>query len=145
MPETRTAGLTPRQRDVLAFIARYQAANRCSPTIEEIRCDLGVKNKSQAHKVVSQLRERGAIHVLRNRARSIRIAGEAPTHPASTDLVQAVANLFDSIRREDPEAGFAVVDADALGVLDIAYREYLDSGEASARPAAASERPRPHV
>ncbi len=144
MPETNGAGLTPRQRDNLAFIARYQAANHCAPSLQEIADALGMKAKSQVHKLIRGLQERGAVRALPGRQRSIRIVGEAPTHPASTDLVQAVLILLDSIRREDPEAGFAVVDADALGALDIAYRDYLDSGEAPARPAAASERPQPH-
>jgi SOS-response transcriptional repressor LexA len=143
MSETNGAGLTPRQRDVLAFIARYQAAHDCAPSLQEIADALGMKAKSQAHKLIRGLQERGAVRALPGRQRSIRIIGEAPTHPASTDLVEAVRVLLDNIRREDPEAGFAVVDADALGDLDIAYKDYLDSAEAS-KPAAAKERPQPH-
>ena len=142
MPEI--SGLTPRQRDVLAFIVRYQAAENCAPTLQEIADGLGLKSKSQIHTLIRGLRERGVIQYLPRHPRSIRVVGPAPSHPASTDLVQAVKQLLDSIRREDPEAGFAVVDADALGDLDIAYKDYLDSAEAPARPAADGERPQPH-
>ena len=131
-PEGGAAGLTPRQRDALAFIARYQGANESAPSLQEIADDLGMRSKSQAHYIVRKLEQRGAIRRLHGQRRSIRIIRPAPGRPASVELVRAVARLLDTIRREDPDAGFAVVDADALGGLDIAYREHLDSAEARA-------------
>jgi hypothetical protein len=141
MPEI--SGLTRRQRDVLAFIARYQAAESCAPNLQEIADGVGLRSKSQAHALVKRLAERGAVTFRPGVRRSVRIVGPAPSYPASTDLVDAVRVLLDSIRAEDPDAGWALIDTDSLGDLDIAYKDYLDSAEAS-KPAAAKERPQPH-
>ena len=75
-----TAGLTRKQRDALAFIRDYIAANGTSPNYAEIMSGLGLATKSCVSRLVIALEERGAITRVFNRARSI-----ALREPASDD------------------------------------------------------------
>ena len=66
-------GLTKRQSEALAFIRGFIEAKGYSPNYAEIAGALGYASKSKAHSIVHQLKERGAIELGANRARSIRI------------------------------------------------------------------------
>lgn len=66
-------GYTKRQKDALDFIQGFIARYGYSPSFEEIGSALGTKNKSSVHRLVHGLADRGAIIILRNRGRSIRV------------------------------------------------------------------------
>ena len=59
-------GLTPRQADCLAFIRERLGAGQVAPSYEEIAAHLGIV-KSNAHRMVHALAERGHIRMIRNR------------------------------------------------------------------------------
>ena len=67
------AGLTPKARDTLDFIAAYIAQYGYSPSYEEIARGLGIASKGEIHRRVRLLELRGQITRLAGRARSIRI------------------------------------------------------------------------
>ena len=68
-----SAGLTPKARDTLDFIAAYIAQNGYSPSYEEIARGLGISSKGEVHRRVRLLEVRGRITRLAGRARSIQI------------------------------------------------------------------------
>ncbi|MBP2303308.1 LexA family protein [Azospirillum picis] len=71
----RAYGLTPRQRDCLYAIAEMTRATGVCPTYAEIGAELGLV-KSNVHRLVHGLRERGWVEVLPNRKRSIALLRE---------------------------------------------------------------------
>lgn len=54
--------ITPRQRDLLVWVARYIATHRCAPSYDEIAQGLNLASKSQIHAIVTALCERGMMH-----------------------------------------------------------------------------------
>lgn len=86
--------MTPRQRDALAFIERYQAENPgLSPSFEDIRVGLDLASRSQVSKVLNSLEERGLLRRIRGRARALEIL-----KPALADrggLVEAARRFAD--------------------------------------------------
>lgn len=69
--------LTPRQSDLLAFLATEQRAGR-SPSYREIGAVIGVSSTQNVARYIDALAERGCIHRLQNRARSIEVIARAP-------------------------------------------------------------------
>ena len=66
--------MTPRQRDLLAFIASYQNANSgVSPSVDEMAAALGLAGKANVVRLLDVLQERGFIHRLKGRARAIEV------------------------------------------------------------------------
>src|SRR6187399_1288392 len=63
---------TPRQRDILQFIARYQKREGVSPTLEEIGAEFGV-HRVTIFQHVNALEKRGALRRTAQLARSIEI------------------------------------------------------------------------
>ena len=63
---------TPKQLQIMNFIRDYRAANRTSPTLEEIGTSLGV-HRVTVHQHVAALVKKGAIRKLPQRSRSIEI------------------------------------------------------------------------
>lgn len=80
--------LTAKQAELLDFIRYHQAANRTSPSFDEMRDWLGLQSKSGVHRLIGALEERGYIRRLRNRARCIEILPD-PTLPVAADLSAA--------------------------------------------------------
>lgn len=72
-----SGGLTKRQHEALLFLREYIARHGTSPTFEEIQNHLGLASKSGIKRIIVGLEERGFIHQLPNRARAIRVIGEA--------------------------------------------------------------------
>ena len=64
--------LTPRQRDLLAFICRYQDEHQISPNYSEMAAALGLASKSGVNRIVKGLVERGFVRHT-HRARDIEI------------------------------------------------------------------------
>lgn len=71
---TSALGLTPRQRDALAYIADYTNSRGYSPSYLEIGAALGLGSKSGVHRLIIQLEGRGHIRRDPNRCRSIDVA-----------------------------------------------------------------------
>jgi SOS-response transcriptional repressor LexA len=67
----RLYGLTQSQQAVLACIGRYIRHEGQAPTFDEIRATLRFASKSQVHRHVHALRERGHLDLLPRRRRSI--------------------------------------------------------------------------
>lgn len=73
-----THGLTLRQSEALSFIGSYQTIHGFAPSFDEIATAMGLKSKSNAHRIVHQLIDRGAVQMMPARARSISLVkGEA--------------------------------------------------------------------
>lgn len=67
-----SAGRTKRQQQALDFIFNYFAASGgISPSYSEIAAALGLKSKSQVHRLIGALADRGCIGHIPGRARSI--------------------------------------------------------------------------
>lgn len=72
MTEPARYGLTPKQKKLLSFIERYISANDgISPSFTDMATAMDLKSKSGIHRLVSGLEERGYIHKLPSRARTI--------------------------------------------------------------------------
>ncbi|MEO0617709.1 MAG: transcriptional repressor LexA [Pseudomonadota bacterium] len=65
--------LTPKQRDLLAFIKTRLDATGVPPSFDEIKVALDLKSKSGIHRLIIALEERGFIRRLPNRARALEI------------------------------------------------------------------------
>jgi len=70
---SEAAGLTRKQMECKAFIATYTAMHGVSPSYDEIADNLGYASKSQTHRIVECLVERGHASILPNKRRSIQI------------------------------------------------------------------------
>lgn len=71
--------LTAKQRDLLEFLRACQK-NSHTPSYDEMKEYLGLASKSGVHRLVAALEERGFIHRLPNRARSISVLSDG-VHP----------------------------------------------------------------
>lgn len=73
-----TGGLTARQREAFAFIAKHIAENEgVPPSYDEIAAGLGLRGKSNISRIITCLEERGFIKTTIGRARSIEIVRAA--------------------------------------------------------------------
>ena len=71
------AGLTMRQAETLRFIEAFIVEHGFSPSYVEIAAATGIKHRSGVHRIVYELRERGVVTLLPDRARSISLVSEA--------------------------------------------------------------------
>lgn len=115
--------MTRRERELVDFIRAYLREHRISPSYEEMRAAMGLASKGGITRMLDQLEHQGVVFRLRHRTRSVQLVGDRPTRPASAGTVEAAERLLATIRFEAPERGVAIVDADALGDLDIALAE----------------------
>jgi SOS-response transcriptional repressor LexA len=81
-------GLTPRQADVLRFIAGYREAHGCAPAFREIADGLNAPIGSAISDRLVALEERGHIRRKRYRERSIEVLGSValPRAPDGSPL-----------------------------------------------------------
>lgn len=73
---TEPAGLTRKQTKALEFIKDFHAKHGLAPTFREMAEALGIQ-PSAAFYMVHRLEERGHVHMLSNRSRSIVLVEEA--------------------------------------------------------------------
>lgn len=84
--------MTPRQRDALAFIGRYQAEHGgVSPTCKEIGKGLDLSSTSGVHRLLTELEERGLIRRLPSRSRAIEILKREEHEALLLELCDQVA------------------------------------------------------
>lgn len=114
--------MTRQQARLYGFICRTITREGCSPSFDEMRDHMGFQSKSNVHRLVAALEEQGLIRRFRHRARGIEVIDRAK-EGAPPSLVEAAKTLLSRIHYEDPARGVAVVDASALGDLDIAVAE----------------------
>ncbi len=103
-------GITRKQQRVLSFIQRYIFEHDSSPSYAEIGAAVGIASKSNVHRMVRALAERGAIDFLPGRNRSIRLLG----HHRHRKWVEVPAEPDD----EEFEAAKALAEAAAKGGED---------------------------
>jgi len=65
--------LTPRQNDCWQFLAKYTANHGYAPSFDEMAEALNLSSKSNIHRLLEALEERGHIRRLRRRSRAIEI------------------------------------------------------------------------
>lgn len=80
--------ITKRQKQVLDFIKSYKKKNKYSPSLEEIRGNLGISSISTAHYHVKKLQEAGYLQKEYNQPRSV-----SPTKEKETIEVPIVGNI----------------------------------------------------
>ncbi len=103
-------GLTRRQSELLAFIARYTSDNGQAPTLREMGAAIGSSSPSTVSQLLIGLRGRGRVVFRRGIARSVAIIAEATyTLPAH---VQRKLELHCRVAGELPAA--VVTDAVTL-------------------------------
>ncbi|MEJ2078859.1 MAG: transcriptional repressor LexA [Acidobacteriota bacterium] len=83
--------LTQRQQQILEFIESYLDSRGYSPSMEEIANHFGIASLNAIHKHLKVLEERGFIHRLSNRARSIRIVHEELGQARAIPLLGRIA------------------------------------------------------
>jgi len=86
-------GLTPKERELLTFIATEIARWGVSPSYDKMRIALGLKSKSGIHRLVVALERRGHIERLSNHARSINVV-----QPESTTLRTLILDELPAIK-----------------------------------------------
>lgn len=100
--------VTPLQARVLAFIEAYQADRQCSPSFDEMRAGLGIASKSQLHRILTCLEERGHIRRLFGKARAIEVIRDderARVEAAERQAIRAVRQIYEICRRGSLVAG----------------------------------------
>lgn len=66
-------GLTPKQNACLREINTYVGKHGVAPTFEELQTRLGLGSKSEVHRLMTALQERGAIRRIPGRARAVEV------------------------------------------------------------------------
>lgn len=72
-PTPKTAGLTKLQAEAVLFIHRFAVENGYGPSMADMRDGMGMSSKSNAHRLVNALEERGAVVRLPGKARSVAV------------------------------------------------------------------------
>ncbi|HEV2675523.1 MAG TPA: helix-turn-helix domain-containing protein [Aliidongia sp.] len=108
--------LTPKQRDCMRVIQDMtDASGGVAPTLSEIASQVGLMSKSNVHRLLCGLVERGYIERTHQRARAIKILHRLPP----SEVVAALAQLGEVLSA-------AVASADGM-VRIIAPREMVDA------------------
>jgi SOS-response transcriptional repressor LexA len=93
--------LTPRQRDLLTFVAAEQRRTGVSPKYADIARALGLKSKANVARFVAHLQERGYVSAVAGRKHGI-VVLRLPDD-VSGEWLQAVSTtaLFRELKRRD--------------------------------------------
>lgn len=81
MADDHAYGLTSMQRDALLVIQEMLDLTGTAPSIEELRQELDLSSRSQVHRVLRCLRDRGYVTWLKSTARSITVVHRIPYPP----------------------------------------------------------------
>jgi SOS-response transcriptional repressor LexA len=84
-------GLTPKQAELLSFLRYRYSDNGLCPSFQEIKDACGFTSKSDVHRLIEALVERGYASRLRNRHRAITVYPESllkPAAPVSRPLIR---------------------------------------------------------
>ena len=69
----RVNGITNRQQLVLDFIKAYLEMKGHAPSMQDIATGLGMKSRSNIHRIVHSLRTQGRLSVKPNKFRTIKV------------------------------------------------------------------------
>ena len=69
----RVNGITNRQQLVLDFIKTYLEMKGHAPSMQDIATGLGMKSRSNIHRIVHSLRTQGRLSVKPNKFRTIKV------------------------------------------------------------------------
>ena len=75
----KVKGLTPRQAQCLKFIRVFTKIRGFSPCLQEIASGMDMKSRSNIHRLVAELRQKGFLSTKPNLARTIKLRDERPT------------------------------------------------------------------
>ncbi|MBI1182620.1 MAG: MarR family transcriptional regulator [Alphaproteobacteria bacterium] len=93
--------LTPRQHQVLKFIAERQQSTGITPSYAEIGAHMGIASKSTVSGIIYRLEERGFIRRPLQKWRSIEILKMPGSTPAADDpMADLLRRLADHARQE---------------------------------------------
>jgi repressor LexA len=76
-----TTGLTRKQDELFRFIVSYHEQHGVSPTFDEMKEAVGLRSKSNIHRLLEALEERGRIRRMPGLARAIIIQPSASVFP----------------------------------------------------------------
>ena len=80
--------MTPKQSELLKFIAAYQSANEgVFPSFDEMREALGLASKSGVHRLLTSLEEQQLVSRNHRRNRGITLVDHPLCHVASARLI----------------------------------------------------------
>ncbi len=79
-------GLTPKQRDVLYFIATFIDKNRYSPSYREIMTHFSMTSPGAIYRLIHTLKRKGALESETNCSRSIKPVTKHPSEVSSKEL-----------------------------------------------------------
>ena len=92
----RTPGLTPKQDELLRYLMARERSGEGTPSYEEMAKALGVASKSNVHRLIEGLEERGYVHRIPNRARQLTVtkpwAGQSLKLVPTADLARELRN-----------------------------------------------------
>lgn len=92
--------LTHAQRQVLDLISDRLALEGVPPSYAEITTAMGWKSKAQVHAVIGRLEERGFIHRLPGKARSLRVIDQGNGAMSQRELHRLALELIRTARVE---------------------------------------------
>jgi repressor LexA len=69
----RVNGITKRQVLVLEFIKTYIEMKKHAPSMQDIATGLGMKSRSNIHRIIHSLREQGKLSINPTKARTIEV------------------------------------------------------------------------
>lgn len=75
--------MTRKMRELLDFIVNSTATSGIPPSFDEMKDAVGLKSKSNIHRLLQALEERGYIKRIPNRARAIEVRGLAAVTQAA--------------------------------------------------------------
>ena len=69
--------MTEKQRLVLIFIAAYNKLKGYSPSLQDIATGMGLRSRSNMHRMVQSLIEQGYLGLNRSKARTVKLLTKA--------------------------------------------------------------------
>lgn len=94
-------GLTQRQTECLNFIRNTVAAGKKAPSFDEIKDAMGLRSKSDIHRLISGLEDRGYIRRLPGRSRAIAVVDPTERSSFFQSLGQDIREVISSIARAE--------------------------------------------
>ncbi len=85
--------LTRREKEVYDYICATIEQNGYSPSVRDIRDNLGIKSTSTVHAYISRLEEKGYIHKEDGKSRTLTLGDDAPTSAKNKTRVPIVGQV----------------------------------------------------
>lgn len=105
--------LTPRQQEILDFIAEFRREHRCSPSIPEMQRAFGIKSPNGIASHLAALEAKGAIRRAERGSRQVELTSDSPL--ASIPICGAIPAGPPQNFGQTQSEGFIQVDLETLG------------------------------